>query len=63
MQKEIVIRDTEFPVKVKQTGKDNVTVTYGQQTKKGLSYEAAAKETGLCLFHLLACEGEIEPTQ
>jgi hypothetical protein len=34
-------------------------VTYGAQVRDNLTYTEAAKEYGLCVFHALACDGEL----
>lgn len=57
----IELKDLPFPVKVEQNARGRFRVTYGQQVKRDLGYEAAAKEFGLCVFHALACAGKIEP--
>jgi hypothetical protein len=50
----------QWPVRLIQNGVDNFTVTYGQQTKKRLSYAQAALEYGACIMHALACEGKLD---
>lgn len=40
-------------------GRKLFRVTYGHQQKAGLTYAQAAKELGECIFHQLACEGEL----
>lgn len=42
------------------TGVGKFAVKYGSQHKKGLSYEQAAKEFGLCCFHSMVNAGLIE---
>lgn len=34
-------------------------VSYGSQVRDNLTYAEAAKEYGLCVFHALACDGEL----
>jgi hypothetical protein len=51
---------TGYPVRLLQTGIDRFTVEYGKQIKRGLNYGDAAKELGLCLMHLCACEGRLD---
>lgn len=51
----------QYPVTVEQYGATKrFRVTYGQQITRGLDYEGAAREYGLCVFHALACAGRIE---
>jgi hypothetical protein len=50
----------DFQIEVKQSKNSRFTVIYGQQIKRGLSYEEAAKELGECIFHALACQGKLE---
>lgn len=47
-------------VSLSQAAPDVFKVVYGQQIKEPLSYAAAAKEYGLCIFHQLACEGVLD---
>jgi len=56
----ITLTDLAFPVTVVQTAKNRFTVTYGKQVKAGLSYSAAAREFGLCVFHALACDSQLD---
>lgn len=53
---------TGFPVKVSQheDAKKLFRVTYDQQVKDNLTYTEAAHEFGECVFHALACEGELD---
>jgi hypothetical protein len=55
----INLENLAFPLKVEQGQNNLFTVTYGTQTKRGLSYEKAAQEFGECMFHALACEGTL----
>lgn len=56
----ITLTDLAFPVTVKQDSRRRFSVIYGLQEKHGLSYSAAAKEFGLCVFHALACDGKLD---
>lgn len=49
-----------FPVVVTQAANRKFTVQYGLQIKRGLSYEAAAREFGYCVFHALACDSKLD---
>ena len=52
--------DLPFGVRLYQTGRDRFTVEYGKQIKDGLRYAAAAREYGECVFHALACNGDLD---
>lgn len=49
-----------FDIVVTQFKTKRFTVRYGQQVKDKLSYDDAAKELGLSMFHALACEGVLD---
>ena len=49
-----------FPVRLYQSGTGEFSILYGSELHDGLSYEEAAREFGLCLFHALTCVGRIE---
>jgi hypothetical protein len=50
----------QYPVRAEQRGQNGLfRVTYGAQIKDGLTYAAAAKEYGQCVFHALACNGSL----
>lgn len=51
----------QYPVTVVQDISDAAlfTVTYGKQIKDRLRYAEAAKEFGECVFHALACNGQL----
>jgi hypothetical protein len=49
-----------WPIKVEQSAKGAFRVTYGKQVKANLDYAAAAHELGECIFHALACEGNLD---
>jgi hypothetical protein len=36
------------------------TITYGKQVSRGLDYTRAAEEFGRCVFHALACSGQLD---
>jgi len=46
-------------IKVEQDPNCAFVVTYHLQVKAGLNYAEAAKEYGICVFHALACAGQI----
>lgn len=48
-----------FPVRLYQSETGKFSVLYGSEMHDDLSYEDAAREFGLCLFHALACVGRI----
>lgn len=52
--------DLPFGVSLHQETKKRFRVTYGAQVEGGLTYEEAAREFGLCVFHALACDGLLE---
>lgn len=54
------ITDTEWPIKLEQTGRDRFTVTYGKEVTSGLDELRAAKEFGFCLMHALRAAGHVE---
>ena len=53
-------KDGSFPIKIEQDARRKFTVSYGLQVKRGLSYEAAAREFGECMFHCLACDSKLD---
>ncbi|MCB0713791.1 MAG: hypothetical protein KDD67_15800 [Ignavibacteriae bacterium] len=54
------VNGLSFLLRVEQTAIDTFTVVYGMQVKRNLTYSDAACEFGLCLFHLMACEGRLD---
>jgi hypothetical protein len=54
------LKETAFPISLKQTGIDSFTVTYGKQIKTRLPYGKAATELGACIMHALACDGKLD---
>lgn len=54
------LTDIAFPIKLEQAANGRFRVTYGLQVKAGLGYVDAAKELGECLFHALACDGNLD---
>lgn len=50
---------TQCDVTVTQQGPNNFTVIYGKQVKPRLTYAQAAREFGECVFHSLACIGQL----
>ena len=63
MQHIITVENGKYPIILEQYERatQRFKVTYGLQIKRHLDYAAAAEEFGLCYFHMLACEGKIEP--
>lgn len=49
-----------LPIKIEQSARGRFTVTYWKQVRRDLSYGAAAREFGECVFHALACEGKLD---
>lgn len=49
-----------WDITLTQQGRDRFTVQYGAQVKKDMDYVAAAHELGACIFHALACEGNLD---
>jgi hypothetical protein len=55
------VEDLPWEIKVEQREDKfkRFRVTYGSQVQDGLTYVEAAKAFGLCYFHALACEGQL----
>lgn len=53
--------DLSFAIKLEQheDKRGHFRVTYGLQVKDNLTYAQASKEFGECVFHALACEGQL----
>lgn len=47
-------------IELRQQGRDRFSVRYGLQLKTGLSYGQAARELGMCIMHMQACEGLLD---
>ena len=56
----VITIPNQYPVSLEQSTSGRFTVRYGLQVKRGLDYSDAAKEFGLCVFHALACSGELD---
>ena len=52
--------DGSFDIRLIQTDFNSFTVEYGKQVKPDLSYNAAARELGVCLMHQAACDGMLD---
>ena len=63
MKTAIDLNNLAFPMKVEQHGPEDFRVTYGKQVKDHLTYEEAAEEFGLCVFHALACDGKLDNSE
>jgi len=48
-----------YPVALKQQGKSFI-VEYGEHVRRGMSYEEAPKDLGICIMHSLACVGNLD---
>lgn len=48
------------PLRLDQQGPDDFTVTYGKETRAGLSYGEAARQLGQAILHWLSCEDVID---
>ena len=52
--------DGDHPVELYQNTPNTFKVVYGNHSRRGLSYEEAAREYGQCVFHSLACADKME---
>lgn len=66
MKKRLIVGIQAAPntesVLVEQWGNGRFNVTYGKDVQTGLGYADAAKHFGECIFHALACAGELDNT-
>jgi len=51
---------SEYGITLSQGATDDFTVTYGNESRDGMTYREAAAELGNCIFHALACEGRLD---
>jgi hypothetical protein len=52
--------DLDYKITLEQHGPDDFTITYGLHIKNHLPYGQAATELGECIFHALACKGDLD---